>query len=643
MYTLSLILNLHREGALAEQTILNLQHCIRHSQKAKNSWNAIEILAILDDPDERTKDIVHTYRTLFHKIEIVAYKDLAHARNHGVEIASHNFVLFADGDDYSSHNILPRLYRKFYKHYSGLINDTESLTQLPENRHIAVFPKYVIEFPNLFQMTFFDSNIYIVQNNKFLNCYPSKIAICKSVLQANKLKKNTPPYGYEDWDLNNRLLAKGIQYKTADYILYYRRGNRESLLSKQVGEKHIVRNSLLYSKAFNDTLTHKLHENDSRNINRIRQFILRPILFKVYRKIKYLVSRLLHSYLMPYTKKEPFSKEKKFLESYFENTLHLREDIQFSSTKHLASHSSIPTKIYNHLLEFLSQKEVVYFFPWIGMGGADKVSVEYTKALSIPNSCVITSIYSGPRIHAIKIPHLDLVSELEGWHALSEDEQMHILVKAMINSQIKLIHIVNSEIALKTVKYYDKVYKEYKIKTIVTLFCPDYDWINYEYHGYPVMYPELFEKADLVLSDNNYWYDFFKTLNHHKDFHYKKLSSPTQKMEISYHYKEKNTKKILWASRICNQKLFDVLEKIVNQLPEYTFVIYGSYAEGDQKHEEILTRLVQNDNVQFRGEYQHISEIDLNEFDLYLFTSLFEGIPTIILDMIMGGDPHCQC
>jgi glycosyltransferase involved in cell wall biosynthesis len=614
MYTLSIILNLHREGGLATKTILNLRHIL---QTAHN-WEEVEVIAVLDNHDETTREIIEENSDLFDKIEEVSYRDLGDSRNHGVSVATKNFILFADGDDYCTHNVLQALYNTFYQHYSTI--DT-SLDDLPEEKHIAVFPQYLIEFPELFHMHYVDSNKNIVQNNRFIHCYHSKIAIHKQLLLKYPILSNQNPYGYEDWDLNNRLLNMGVKYKVSDYKLYYRRGNSQSLLAKQVEQKQIVRNSNIYSlkciTTFNTMEDEKIGSSDSK--------------YHILKKIPQSDGlRILFRDLL-------FEEDKVFLESY-EEIVSYREDITYCSTNSFALKLTVASTIYDNLLEFFYDRDMLYFFPWIGLGGADKVSVEYTKSLADINACVITSLSNGSRIDTIQHPHIDLNSELSGWKELSENEQLHILTKAIVNSGAKLVHIVNSDIALKTIKYYKEVYTEHNIKTIVTLFCPDYDWNNDTYHGYPIVYPELFENADIILSDNNKWYEFFKDLNKNKNFYYKKLASPTKQMTLSYEYKEKNTKKILWASRICNQKLFDVFEEIANTLPEYHFVLYGGQPQ-EPNNKNILERLLKKDNIEFRGEYQNIDELDLNEFDLYLFTSLFEGIPTIILDMVMNGIP----
>ena len=611
MFTLSIVLNLYREGELARKTIQNLRNILQEA----NDWEEVEIIAVLDNTDALTRSVALDNKDLFSAIEEVTYKDLGDSRNHGVDVASKEFVVFADGDDYCSHNMLQALYEKFFAHY----HQFTTLDNLSDEEHIAVFPEYLIEFPNLFQMHYSDSNDFIVQNNRFMHCFHSKIAIKKDILKKNQLRKNEEPYGYEDWDLNNRLLTKGIQYKVTDYKLYYRREVEEqSMLSKQVLQKHIVRSSFLYSA---DILKKEINQVDipiSHN-----KFAYSPksnIVKNIYRDVI-------------------FENDKQFLQTY-EDSMQYREDITHSSTYPFALKLSEQSLLYNQLLKFLQGKEIVYFVPWINLGGADKVILEYTKSIVNNDSVgVITTLQPGSRIGSLgKIEHLDLPSNsIDGQH-ISEEDKLHIITKALINSDVKVIHVINSDLALQTIKYYSEVYKEYNIKTLVSLFCPDYDWINNKYHGYPVMYPELFNNADMILSDNNHWYDFFKGLNDNEDFNFKKLASPTDEVGISYHPKKEDTKKILWASRICNQKLFGVFEEVVNQLPDYDFVIHGGPPE-EANNIDILERLLKKNNVEFRGEYQNISELNLDEYDLYLFTSLFEGIPTIILDMAMSGIP----
>ncbi len=617
MFTLSIVLNLHREGDLAAKTIDNLKNILAEPHK----WETVEVIAVLDNPDALTKKIVQEHSPLFSKVEEVNYRDLGDSRNHGVDASTNEFIVFADGDDYCSHNMLQALYTMFYTHYSSDKLSQLYLDEILEKDHIVVVPKYYIEFPVLVQAHYYDSNDTIIKNNRFTHCYISRISTHKSLLTKNRIRKNTPPYGYEDWDLNNRLLNLGVKYKTAQFKIYYRKGyNDDSLLTKQIETKSIVRNSPIYNSIL-DTSTQSTDGT-------VADFH-KPIFIK---------NKLKSKCLNKIYKDTIFNDDQTFLENYDEE-FDYHNDIATWNIESLTNSLTPQSIVYDKLLSFLKNKEIIYIGPWVNLGGADKVTIEYIKSITdIYNAGLITTLNTGSRIDRITIPAFDMLSSSQHWNTIPLEDQLHILIKALINSDIKIIHIVNSNLALQIIKYYSSTLKEFNKKIIVSLFTPDYDWTNKQYHGYPVMYPEIFENADMVLSDNNYWYTYFKTINQDRDFKFKKLASPTDEIEMKFLPKEKPSKKILWASRICNQKLFDVFETIVHALPQYQFVIYGGQPE-EENNKEILKRLLTQTNVEFRGEYQHIDELNLNEFDLYLFTSLFEGIPTIILDMAMLGIP----
>lgn len=654
MYTLSIILNLHREGLLAERTIRNLQHVLDFAKDKSNNWDSVEIITVLDNPDDVTQEIVNKHSDLFSKVEIVDYRDLADSRNHGVRCARNNFILFADGDDYVSHNTLVALFDKFYDHYTlGLnITSTEQLSILEESQHIAVFPELLVEFPKLFFQSYTDSNDFIKVNMQFMHCYISRICCTRFILINNLVRANQLPYGYEDWDLNNRLLASGISYQVApDYILYYRKMNSASLLQNQVKNKCIVRNSEIYSIKINkmELCNENVINQSDNQYNRNKKFRNS----KIGLKIKAITKRLglltyiqskLHS--MDFKKQSKtalmqsnqiINKHKDFLSIYGEKVLGLLSGTPFGNMHYLSTGYSQEVQAFDKLTKFLHGKDIVFIIPWLKLGGADKVIVEYINSVkSIYNIGVITTLESGERISSIDVPHLDL-NTVQGFDWFNNEIKLHILLKSILNAEsISLLHVVQSDLGLQLLKYYSSVLFDNKIKIMTSLFCPDYDWGNNQYHGYPVMYPEVFANSDIILSDNNYWYDYFKKLNNGNDFIYLKLAVPAS-CDVEKHSMTRY-KKILWASRWCDQKLVKVFLDIAQSTPQYNYVVYTGEPENRKLH-VYYDKLKSLPNVEIRGEYKSLDELNFNEFDLFLYTSLFDGIPNVVLEMGLAGLP----
>jgi hypothetical protein len=409
MYTLSIILNLHRENELAQKTIDNLNKILI----AKNSWQKIELIAILDNSNKKTKDIVIKNKNIFNHIEEVMYGDLAMSRNHGIDIATSKFVLFADGDDYCSHNILQSLYKVFYKHY----HKKKNLEILDDHQHIAVFPDSLLWFPDVSKMKYYESNNFMIQNNKFTHCYISRIAIYRGLLKKYPIRTNTPPYGYEDWDLNNRLLENGIQFKMADYTLYYRKENTQSLLAGQIEKKHLVRNSDTYHS---DNIHIKIQKKVKfRNITIGKVLEYAKYYLKVNQNANNEVS---------------IESDVSFLKSYNEIDLNTK-NILFHSSEHYTHQISIQVEIYQQLLILLANHHHIH----------------------------ISDIRTKPREDTFLI---SIDSDIINWNSLSEDDQLHIFIKAIINSQIKTIYIDNSDFAMKSLKYHSLMYQEYNIEII---------------------------------------------------------------------------------------------------------------------------------------------------------------------------------
>src|SRR3990167_4609074 len=172
MYTLSIVVNFHREGDLARKTINNLRNALAYASLHKN-WDNIEIVVVLDNSDLRTKQVILDNQDIIQCYEEVNFGDLALSRNHGVVLAKNNFIMFADGDDYISHNTLHSIYQQFFSHYSKFNCEPNHLVNA---QHIAVFPALLVEFPKLLFQQYQNSNNFISANMKFQHCFVSRIS-----------------------------------------------------------------------------------------------------------------------------------------------------------------------------------------------------------------------------------------------------------------------------------------------------------------------------------------------------------------------------------------------------------------------------------------------------------------------------------
>jgi glycosyltransferase involved in cell wall biosynthesis len=90
--------------------------------------------------------------------------------------------------------------------------------------------------------------------------------------------------------------------------------------------------------------------------------------------------------------------------------------------------------------------------------------------------------------------------------------------------------------------------------------------------------------------------------------------------------------KILWASRLCQQKRPDLLAEIAAKasrlMPELRFCAYGA-SDGDSDWPALFA---DTPSLEYLGPFQEFAALQPESYDALLYTSAFEGLPKVILD-----------
>lgn len=95
-------------------------------------------------------------------------------------------------------------------------------------------------------------------------------------------------------------------------------------------------------------------------------------------------------------------------------------------------------------------------------------------------------------------------------------------------------------------------------------------------------------------------------------------------------------KPILWIGRLARQKRPELLLDIAALMRNQSFVVYGP--EGDSPHAETLMSNA-IDNIDYRGVYDRFEHLDLTEYSMLLNTSAWEGLPTVLIQVLATGLP----
>lgn len=96
-------------------------------------------------------------------------------------------------------------------------------------------------------------------------------------------------------------------------------------------------------------------------------------------------------------------------------------------------------------------------------------------------------------------------------------------------------------------------------------------------------------------------------------------------------------KRTLWMSRISVEKRLDVLQKVATETPDRQFDIFGAVLKVAQKVDMSWTHRLSN--VSYRGEFESLSDIVVEDYDSYMFTTRAEGMPIALLEAALLGLP----
>jgi glycosyltransferase involved in cell wall biosynthesis len=94
---------------------------------------------------------------------------------------------------------------------------------------------------------------------------------------------------------------------------------------------------------------------------------------------------------------------------------------------------------------------------------------------------------------------------------------------------------------------------------------------------------------------------------------------------------------VFWAGRFCYQKNTELLARIIKNRPKVSLDIYGGGEAAREAELRSLAREYQNVNV--LGFFSSFNKLPLERYSAFLFTSRFEGMPTVLINAAAAGIP----
>jgi len=299
-----------------------------------------------------------------------------------------------------------------------------------------------------------------------------------------------------------------------------------------------------------------------------------------------------------------------------------------------------PGEIYQKIVDQCKYQHYTHCFalPWLKRGGADFVALQHIEfATKQPNSkvlVVLTEPEDSPWVS--RVPNsVDIIDLSKYIWELPNEDFLKVITRLLLQVQIDVLHIINSKYFWDAVKFYGLAIRN-KTKIFASLYCDDFDL-----DGQPVGFardylPSCYMHLNTVFTDNTYFSELLHNIYGFKKSLFKVLYSPVNNVKM-HQQNPSNNKSILWAGRLDRQKRPDLLLNIAKKIPEATFYIYGEPLLESQK--EIIEELISLKNVKMKGAFNGVETLPFDTHTLFLYTSQWDGIPTIIISAALSGIP----
>ncbi|MFN7229192.1 MAG: glycosyltransferase family 4 protein [Synechococcaceae cyanobacterium] len=293
-----------------------------------------------------------------------------------------------------------------------------------------------------------------------------------------------------------------------------------------------------------------------------------------------------------------------------------------------------------------AQYDCVILLPFGKLGGADLVGGILSRSLHLHRSTLIirtdSSEWERPDWYHGDVLSLDFSTLFKEVHAKS---RALYTILTCINP--KHIFNVNSRLAFETFRDHGKhLVNSYQLHCYY--FCSDLDQHGNE-RGYPVdFFRQVLPYLKTALIDSKYLMNKLMarySLPAEEQEKLKLLYSPCSEIDQLTHtlpiveqqiqtQATRERPRILWAGRLDKQKRFGLVVEIASQLNHVDFLVWGKAVLDEPPDMSQLP-----DNITIHQPFKSYDELPLSDADGWLYTSAWDGIPTILIEIGSLGMP----
>lgn len=289
--------------------------------------------------------------------------------------------------------------------------------------------------------------------------------------------------------------------------------------------------------------------------------------------------------------------------------------------------------------------DVAVVVHWLETGGAElealwtyraAESLGLRAAMVITDEPRVTDFFAGQRLNVLSLPDIVWACCEKTVHEVWLDRRTYILGELLLRMNPKVVHVCNSFTALHLLAQKPEPrFAALKRRTVISLYCPHYHKDG-RITGYMPLLPRIMPQIDGITTDTRWYAD---VLSRDLALNARQVTPLRYPAPLSVvpaaGAPARGVRRVLWASRLDFQKNPLVIFEIAALLPEVQFDVWG----------RIVLKDIEIDwdgapaNVAYRGEFTDVAKLPLGDYDAFLYTALFDGLPNILLEMVAAELP----
>lgn len=645
---LSIVISAHSEGIIAHKTLRSVARALE--LLAVNDI-PFEIIITLDSGDTDTIAYLKRQTVIPEaKMYQVEFADLGKSRNFGITKTSGQFVAVLDADDLVSRNWF-----------------IDGITFLQARKDPAiVHTEWSINFGTQ-DIAWHKHDSRSKEEDAIImtwaNRWDSALIAARTIFELFPYASNSKGFGSEDWHFNSQTLAADIPHLVLPHsVLFVRRKDISEMTIQKEDNRTVHYTDLLDIEFIKRTDVSTLRSKHL-HFGQPQSGASRAILI---RSVKTILKR---GYELAYTL-PPLQRPLHFLKKHLKRTaispprfpqwlldewraIHDIEKQVFPSSSLTKSIPIYQSEIYDVGLVFYEVTtyisklpDYIITVPHIISGGADLVILNYVRVMRDlhPNwHIAVIATDDTESSWANRLPReVDFIpfGQICARANLPNDLQLQLFARLIIQMKCRRLHIIQSSLAFEFARKYKTLIVNNNYTVYACAFCEDIDqegrYVGHIHSGLPGAYPILKNiltdnKAIINQLTNEYGYDENKFITHYQPSEVK----PVDKL-VSRVRTPNSPYRILWASRIAKQKRPDIILEIAKKVDSSRFSIdvYGNLQDG------FSARFFDNiKNLHYKGGFNGVESLPLNEYDAFIYTSENDGVPNILLGMAAMGLP----